>query len=518
MDDSFEYEDYEDYEDDDDYDIETVSHSSHDFIDDNNYTLHEDEDNELSVQVIESDEESVENERQMDVQNDDNHSSQSNAANEADVALGSEDNSDTKDVKPLLNASMLCTQENCDNCCIICTELWTNTGDHQLVSLSCGHLFGRRCIEQWLDPKNRQNQRCPQCNFKAKRKDIRLVYARNLRALDTSERDATLELLRKERVLRQRLESEAIINSVKLKSALEENERIKKELMTCQQRIQHLGSSSRITENIIKSKTMTALNSRSVDRFQCVKELEISKSGECRHLGYSSLFEVIAVSQPNPNPQLFPGFGIRKIFLNDFKTDNICIHSKPIKDLEINAYDGTVLTTSSDRTVKLTSLLNKASIMSYSLQVEAWSVTFNPKSKHEFYVGLNNGQILLFDNRMMSTHMDRLTSADRSPVVSLNHIQFKSSIGSIDGILSTQFHNCCFYERNNSCDSLSAANFSSLNIPFEGRFSSAHFDPKSGLVLLSCRPSSKHNKVTHYVSLSLSLSLSLIVMKLCSNE
>ncbi|CAG2161497.1 unnamed protein product [Oppiella nova] len=497
MDDEFEYEDYEDYED-DDYDIETVSHSSHDFIDDNNYTLHEDEDNELSVQVIESDEESVENERQMDVQNDDNHSSESNAANEADVALGSEDNSDTKDVKPLRNAryetcvllTLLTTYYTCLNTWL-CPLVVNHRNSTPVDKPAATYL-------QWLDPRNRQNQRCPQCNFKAKRKDIRLLYARNLRALDTSERDASLELLRKERVLRQRLESEAIINSVKLKSALEENERIKKELMTCQQRIQHLGSSSRITENIIKSKTMTALNSRSADRFQCVKELEISKSGECRHLGYSSLFEVIAVSQPNPNPQLFPGFGIRKIFLNDFKTDNICIHSKPIKDLEINAYDGTVLTTSSDRTVKLTSLLNKASIMSYSLQVEAWSVTFNPKSKHEFYVGLNNGQILLFDNRMMSTHMDRLTSADRSPVVSLNHIQFKSSIGSIDGILSTQFHNCCFYERNKSCDSLSAANFSSLNIPFEGRFSSAHFDPKSGLVLLSCRPSSKHNKVTHY--------------------
>ncbi|CAG2107099.1 unnamed protein product, partial [Medioppia subpectinata] len=358
---------------------------------------------------------------------------------------------------------------------------------------------GRRCIDQWLNPKNKQNQRCPQCNYKAKRKDIRLIYARNLRALDTSERDAALEQLRKERQEREKLELDAIEDSIKLKSALEENERIKKELIDCQKRLQYFGSNSRNTEEIIKkSKTMTSLN-RNVDRFQRIKEIEISCYGESRHLGYSSLFELIAVSQPNQNNQLFPGFGIKKIFLNDFKTDNICIHSKPIKDLEVNAYDGTILTTSSDRTVKLTSLMSKASIISYNLEADAWSVSFNPKNKHEFYCGLNNGQILLFDIRMMSTHMDKLVSEDRSPVVSLNHIQFKSSVGDIDGILSTQFHNFSFYERIHSSDSLSASSFSMRKLPLDGRFSSAHFEPKLGLVLLSCRPSSKHNNVTHYV-------------------
>ena len=367
------------------------------------------------------------------------------------------------------------------------------------MSLSCGHLFGRKCIDYWLDPKLKQNQRCPQCNKAAKKKDIRVLYARNLRALDTSERDRALDLLEKERLLRKKAENETIEVTIKLKSVLKENERLKKEFIECQQRIQHLSSNSRITEKAIKTKSISCSN-KSEQLFQFIQEIEMSSSGNCRHLGYSSLFEVIAVSQPNPNQQLFPGYGVKKVFLNDFKTDYICIHSKQIRDLEINAYDGTILTTSLDKTVKLSSLLTKTQIMSYPLEVDAWSVAFNPTSKHEFYVGLNNGSILLFDNRMMSSHVDSLKCWDNSPVVCLNPIQFNSSVGSINGLLSTQFFNFCLYERKSSSDSLNSSDFSGHQIPIEGRFCSAHFEPKMSYGLLSCRPSSKHSNTTHYVS------------------
>jgi E3 ubiquitin-protein ligase RFWD3 len=393
--------------------------------------------------------------------------------------------------------------ENSDNCCIICTEMWTTTADHQLVSLSCGHLFGRSCIEKWLQP-SRHTQRCPQCNKTAKKKDIRTIYARNLRALDTSERDEVLAQLEKERLKNKKLELELIEHSNKIKNILKENERLKKECMECQQKVKQLSSCSRNTENIISNKALKAMTNK-LDAFKLFKEIEINSSGECRLLGYSNLFEVMAVSQPNPNTNLFPGFGIKKIFLNDFKTDNICIHSKTIKDFEINAYDGTILTTSLDKTVKLTSLLSKQSIMSYNLEVEAWSVAFNHKNKHEFYAGLRNGQILLFDTRMLYRPVDLLNSLEKTPVVSLNYINYEHSFLNTSGILSTQFNSFCFYERLNTSDSISSSSFSIINIPFEGRFTSAHFEPKSGLALLSCRPSVKHKNVTHFVSLSFNL-------------
>ncbi|EKX42226.1 hypothetical protein GUITHDRAFT_44855, partial [Guillardia theta CCMP2712] len=67
--------------------------------------------------------------------------------------------------------------------CMICFEQWTNTGEHRVVCLGCGHLFGASCIQKWLS----ERKHCPTCNHAAKRRDIRTVYACNLVAVDTAE-------------------------------------------------------------------------------------------------------------------------------------------------------------------------------------------------------------------------------------------------------------------------------------------------------------------------------------------
>ena len=69
--------------------------------------------------------------------------------------------------------------------CMICFEQWTNAGEHRVVCLGCGHLFGASCIQKWLS----ERKHCPACNHAAKRRDIRTVYACNLVAVDTAEKD-----------------------------------------------------------------------------------------------------------------------------------------------------------------------------------------------------------------------------------------------------------------------------------------------------------------------------------------
>ena len=65
--------------------------------------------------------------------------------------------------------------------CSICFEPWTNSGEHRLVCLKCGHLFGENCIERWV----KTNPKCPQCNMPAKKQDIRKIYAKAVKCLDT---------------------------------------------------------------------------------------------------------------------------------------------------------------------------------------------------------------------------------------------------------------------------------------------------------------------------------------------
>ncbi|XP_042336910.1 E3 ubiquitin-protein ligase RFWD3-like, partial [Plectropomus leopardus] len=73
--------------------------------------------------------------------------------------------------------------------CTICFEAWTTAGEHRLSALRCGHLFGFTCIQRWLKAQG-PAAKCPQCNKKAKRSDIVLLYAPKLRALDNSEQES----------------------------------------------------------------------------------------------------------------------------------------------------------------------------------------------------------------------------------------------------------------------------------------------------------------------------------------
>eukprot|EP00795_Rhopilema_esculentum_P013037 gene13037-3812_t len=115
--------------------------------------------------------------------------------------------------------------------CPVCFEPWTNSGSHRLVSLKCGHLFGKSCIERWLKGK-KKTRKCPQCNCPAKREDIRNIYCKALKATDTSERDRALEELEEEKMKRMRAEDEcsrtriyfeqAQIELIKLRMQLEQ--------------------------------------------------------------------------------------------------------------------------------------------------------------------------------------------------------------------------------------------------------------------------------------------------------
>lgn len=64
---------------------------------------------------------------------------------------------------------------------------WTNVGEHRLCSLRCGHLFGLKCIEQWLESNNVTTKKCPQCNSRASSKHIRYIYANKVTCLDNTE-------------------------------------------------------------------------------------------------------------------------------------------------------------------------------------------------------------------------------------------------------------------------------------------------------------------------------------------
>jgi len=96
-----------------------------------------------------------------------------------------------------------CTAEEDDSetsTCLICCELYTNSGEHRLCCLRCGHTYGKSCIEKWI----KNESRCPQCNAKASKKDVRVLYVKNLKALDTAENDRLKMELQKEQEMKRK--------------------------------------------------------------------------------------------------------------------------------------------------------------------------------------------------------------------------------------------------------------------------------------------------------------------------
>ena len=96
----------------------------------------------------------------------------------------------TKGKKRKAAESIESTDSEEGSVCTICFEDWSNSGDHRIASLKCGHFFGYSCIDKWL---RGSGNACPNCNEKNTKKDIRVHFVAKLAAIDTSERDRAIQ-------------------------------------------------------------------------------------------------------------------------------------------------------------------------------------------------------------------------------------------------------------------------------------------------------------------------------------
>lgn len=98
--------------------------------------------------------------------------------------------------------------------CPVCFEHWEMSGEHRLVSLKCGHIFGESCIRRWLAQTLSKN--CPQCNSNVKNKDIRYLYAKRLRTIDRSEEHRLRKEIEAEKLKTTKLQDDLEISAKKL--------------------------------------------------------------------------------------------------------------------------------------------------------------------------------------------------------------------------------------------------------------------------------------------------------------
>ncbi|XP_074957873.1 E3 ubiquitin-protein ligase RFWD3 isoform X2 [Phalacrocorax aristotelis] len=333
--------------------------------------------------------------------------------------------------------------------CAICFEQWTNAGDHRLSALRCGHLFGYTCIERWLKG---QGGKCPQCNKNAKRSDIVILYARTLKALDTSEQERMKSSLEKEQILRRQAELESAQSRLQLQVLTDECSKLRKQV----QELKAVVAQHNVSPSQQPGSSRTCLpgslpSSQSQRKYHLEKVFVVSQTGNCRVMAYCDSLSCLVVSQPSPQSTFIPGCGVKMMSVANLKSSQyIPIHSKQIRGLAFgNRADGLLLSAALDNTLKLTSLATNTVVQTYNAGRPVWSCCWCLDDTNYVYAGLVNGSIMIYDLRDTNSHVQELVpQKSRCPMVSLSYLPRMASASlPYGGILAGTLEGACFWEQ-----------------------------------------------------------------------
>ncbi|NXW57978.1 RFWD3 ligase, partial [Eurystomus gularis] len=350
-----------------------------------------------------------------------------------------------KKLEPSVPVALLDEEEG--DTCAICFEQWTNAGDHRLSALRCGHLFGYTCIERWLKG---QAGKCPQCNKKAKRSDIVVLYARTLKALDTSEQERMKSSLEKEQMLRRQAELESAQSRLQLQVLTDECSKLRKQVQELKALVaQHNASASQQPSSSRLPGSLPA--SQTQRKYHLEKVFVVSPTGNCRVMAYCDSLSCLVVSQPSPQSTFIPGCGVKMLSVANLKSSQyIPIHSKQIRGLAFGSRaDGLLLSAALDNTLKLTSLATNTVVQTYNAGRPVWSCCWCLDDTNYVYAGLVNGSIMIYDLRDTNSHVQELVpQKSRCPMVSLSYLPRVASASlPYGGILAGTLEGACFWEQ-----------------------------------------------------------------------
>ncbi|NXC41249.1 RFWD3 ligase, partial [Penelope pileata] len=352
-----------------------------------------------------------------------------------------------KKPEPSVSAAPLDEEEG--DTCAICFEQWTNAGDHRLSALRCGHLFGYTCIERWLKG---QAGKCPQCNKKAKRSDIVVLYARTLKALDTSEQERMRSSLEKEQMLRRQAELESAQSRLQLQVLTDECSKLRKQVQELKALVaQHNVSASQQPGSSRACFPGGLPSSQSQRKYHLEKVFVVSQAGNCRVMAYCDSLSCLVVSQPSPQSTFIPGCGVKMMSVANLKSSQyIPIHSKQIRGLAFGGRaDGLLLSAALDNTLKLTSLATNTVVQTYNTGRPVWSCCWCLDDTNYIYAGLVNGSIMIYDLRDTNSHVQELApQKSRCPMVSLSYLPRVASASlPYGGILAGTLEGAWFWEQ-----------------------------------------------------------------------
>lgn len=410
------------------------------------------------------------------------------------------------------------TQDN-ENC-TICMDEWTVGGDHRVCCLNCGHLFGRKCIEQWIKEKGGQ-AKCPICNKAAKKTHIRDLWVKSIKAIDNNEALELSKQLERERKNRktddallynQRIKIEMLEEDVcKLKKAvIERDQTISKMRIAMAQTIKRRKIDDRVydSEDEISMPEMIEIESENINQFReikgvfhAAKKFESSRNGGCRSMAISPSAGIIIVSQPASSGSIFDEFGLKKYSLLDENLKEfIPLHKKNITAMDLRKAGDLVLTAASDKRVRITSMHNNICIHTYLTTFEPVGLAWSAHRENQFYVATGNRFAQLYDMRNTSEHI-----CQSSCRVSESRPLSIAASNEPEGILINDIRGSQFIDVSQESDynesyiNREIEHFKHHSLPFNGLMGTVDYDSSKKLALISSRSSQNIPNSTHHL-------------------
>ncbi|XP_042476154.1 E3 ubiquitin-protein ligase RFWD3 [Macadamia integrifolia] len=320
-------------------------------------------------------------------------------------------------------------------CCPICMEPWSAEGDHKLCCLPCGHLYGKSCVERWIQQCGKNNAKCPQCKKKYTLSAIRVLYASRVVAVDDNTQKKVACLEDEVRSLKSRIESfenRLEYAEKSIASVLAET----KTKGTCLGIASPGQVQSRPSEFIAVPGGSQGLSGRTIGSG--------SQGSSCCSFEFkyellvdgARIFDMDASSSLLLIARRLPGMGgmhiltkLSLIYPDEREDIHIPHNTKAVKDLHVSP--------SSSRLALLASLGKKLSILSmernnyvltYDLPAPAWSCSWDLNCSHHIYAGLQNGMILVFDMRQTAGPIESFNGLSSHPVHTIQSLVHDSAV------------------------------------------------------------------------------------------
>ncbi|EFO26605.1 hypothetical protein LOAG_01878 [Loa loa] len=365
--------------------------------------------------------------------------------------------------------------------CSICFEAYTISGGHRVVCLKCGHLFGQSCIERWI--RTEKAAKCPQCKAKARLTDIRRLYVRAVKALDTTE----LECLKEAnnaykaendslRLENQRLK-EKIVKEGKCNPYKAEIERLNLENAQLRARI----ALQEKHENKSRSTIPPAAKVMKGAYFSLHEGpvIQLSLEPGSRSLDANGECFVVACKVRN---DLFMPYGLKLITADGREDTVIPVHSRKPRCCRFSPFNRQiVLSTGEDNTLCVTSFDDHPRVQHrIPIPASGWCCCW--LSEDDVAVGLINGRVLKFSLHNPAVEpFDITCRRGRLPIINLQFCTRQSLL------FVTSLKECVLYHHMQPY----------ILVSDQGSINSFCYDQESGNVMLTFAPSQRHETVTH---------------------